>query len=66
MTSACPDVMLFKFTMNEDRQATLRGRKSLARTKLGLDENIMPTQQVRKLKLWPLFKEAKAVGKHTF
>jgi hypothetical protein len=44
----------------------LRGHKGLARTKLGLDEDLTPTQQARKPKLWLLFKEAKAVGKHAF
>jgi hypothetical protein len=40
---------------------------SLARTKLGLDKNLMPMQHARKLELWPFFKEAKAaVGKRTF
>ncbi len=38
----------------------------LVGTKLGLDEDLMPTQQVRKSKLWPLFKEAKVVGKRGF
>jgi hypothetical protein len=33
---------------------------------LGLDENLTPTQQARKLELWPLFKEAKATGKRAF
>jgi hypothetical protein len=58
--------VLFKFATSEDRQAALRRRKGLARTKLGLDEDPTPTQQARKSKLWPLFKEAKAVNKHTF
>jgi len=61
-----PDVVLFKFVMSEDRQVVLRGRKGMARTKLGLDENLTPTQQACKSKLWPLFKEAKATGKRTF
>ncbi len=38
------NTVLLKFTMNEDRQAALRGRKGLAGTKLGLDEYLMPTQ----------------------
>jgi hypothetical protein len=58
--------MLLNFVTNEDRQVALRGRKGLAGTKLGLDEDLMPTQQVCKSKLWALFKEAKAVGKHAF
>jgi tellurite resistance-related uncharacterized protein len=33
---------------------------------LGLDEDLTPTQQARKSKLWLLFKEAKAVSKPTF
>ncbi|CAK9258448.1 unnamed protein product [Sphagnum jensenii] len=37
--------VLLKFTTNEDRQATLRGHKGLAKTKLGLDENLTPAQQ---------------------
>jgi hypothetical protein len=57
------DVMLFKFTMSEDRQAVLRGHKGLARTKLGLEENLTPAQQERKLEMWPLFKEAKVTNK---
>ncbi len=32
--------MLLQFTTNKDRQATLRGRKGLAGTKLGLDEDL--------------------------
>jgi hypothetical protein len=63
---ACPGAMLVKFTMSEDRQVALRGRKGLARTKLSLDEDLTLAQQARKLKLWPLFKEAKAVGKCAF
>jgi hypothetical protein len=49
--------MLFKFTL---------GRKGLAGTKLGLDEDLTPTQQAHKSKLWPLFKEAKVASKHAF
>jgi hypothetical protein len=59
-------MVLLKFAMNEDRHYTLRGHKGLARTKLGLDENLTPTQQARKLELWPLFKEAKATNKRAF
>ncbi len=44
----------------------LIGCKGLAGTKLGLDEDLTPTQQARKSKLWPLFKEAKATGKRAF
>jgi len=65
-TSARPGAMLLKFATNKDRQATLRGHKGLTGTKLGLDENLTPTQQVCKSKLWPLFKEAKAAGKRAF
>jgi hypothetical protein len=36
------NAMLLKFSMSEDRQAALRGRKGLAGTKLGLDEDLMP------------------------
>ncbi len=61
-----PGVVLLKFATNKDCQATLRGRKGLARTKLGLDEDLTPVQQARKLELWPLFKEAKVVTKCAF
>ncbi len=61
-----PNAMLLNFTTSEDRQAVLWGRKGLAGTKLGLDKNFTPTQQARKSELWPLFKEAKATGKHAF
>jgi hypothetical protein len=40
-----PGAVLLKFTMSEDRQATLRGRKGLAGTKLGLDDDLIPVQQ---------------------
>ncbi len=62
----CLGVMLFKFATNKDRQATLWGCKGLAGTKLGLDKDLTPTQQVRKSELWSLFKEAKAAGEHSF
>jgi hypothetical protein len=39
---ARPSVMLFKYAMNEDHQATLRRRKGLAGTKLGLDKDLTP------------------------
>jgi hypothetical protein len=58
--------VLLKFATNEDYQAMLRGRKGLVGTNLGLDEDLMPTLQVHKSKMWPLFKEAKAVGKRAF
>jgi len=45
--STHPGAVLFKFATSEDRQAALRGRKGLARTKLGLDEDLMPTQQAQ-------------------
>jgi hypothetical protein len=66
MARARPGAMLLKFATSEDRQAALRGRKGLARTKLGLDEDLTPAQQARKSELWPLFKEAKAAGKRAF
>jgi hypothetical protein len=44
----------------------LRGHKGLARTKLGLDEDLTLAQQARKSEMWPLFKEAKEVSKRTF
>jgi hypothetical protein len=59
----CFNAVLFKFVTNEDHQAVLRGRKGLAGTKLGLDEDLTLAQQACKLKMWPLFKEAKATGK---
>jgi hypothetical protein len=59
-------MVLFKFATNEDRQAALWGRKGLTGTKLGLDEDLTPAQQARKLELWSLFKEAKAAGKFAF
>jgi hypothetical protein len=34
--------MLFKFVTSEDYQVVLRGRKGLAKTKLGLDEDLTP------------------------
>jgi hypothetical protein len=49
-----------------NKQGVLQGRKGLAGTKLGLDEDFRPTQQVRKSELWSMFKEAKVVGKHAF
>jgi hypothetical protein len=48
MTSARPDVVLLKFTTNKDFQVALRKHKGLAGTKLGLDEDLTPTQQVCK------------------
>jgi hypothetical protein len=64
--SARLGVVLLKFATSEDRQAALQGHKGLAGTKLGLDEDLTPTQQARKSELWPLFKEAKVAGKHAF
>jgi hypothetical protein len=58
--------MLFKFITSEDRQVALRRRKGLTRTKLGLDKDLTPVQEAHKSKLWSLFKEAKATGKHAF
>ncbi len=65
-TCTCLSTMLFKFATNENYQVALRGCEGLARIKLGLDENLTPTQQVHKLEPWSLFKEAKAVGKCAF
>jgi hypothetical protein len=62
----CPGAMLLKFATSEDRQAALQGRKGLAGTKLGLNEDLTPAQPARKSELWPLFKEAKAAGKCAF
>jgi len=42
--SARLSVMLVQFATSKDRQATLQGRKGLAGTKLGLNENLTPTQ----------------------
>jgi hypothetical protein len=61
-----PGAVLLKFVTSENRQAALRGRKGLAGTKLGLDEDLTPMQQARKSELWPLFKEAKATSKRAF
>jgi hypothetical protein len=58
--------VLLKFTTVEDQQATLRRRKGLAKSKLGLDKDLTPTQQEHKSKLRPLFKEAKAMSKRAF
>ncbi len=63
---ACPGTMLFKFVMNEDHQAALPRHKGLARIELGLDKDLTPTQQACKSELWPLFEEAKAIGKRAF
>jgi hypothetical protein len=38
----------------------------MARTKLGSDKDLTPTQQARKSKMWPIFKEAKVAGKRAF
>jgi hypothetical protein len=43
MVGMRPDTVLFKFATSEDRQVTLRGCKGLARTKLSLDKDFMPT-----------------------
>ncbi len=44
MVGARPNVVLFKFATSENYQAVLQGRKGLVGTKLGLDEDLMPTQ----------------------
>jgi hypothetical protein len=61
-----PGTVLLKFATSKDRQAALQGRKGLAGTKLGLDNDLTFAQQARKSELWPLFKEAKVAGKHAF
>jgi hypothetical protein len=61
-----PDIELLKFVTNENHQVALQGRKGVAKTKLGLDEDLMPTQHARKSKPWLLFEEAKVIGKRTF
>jgi hypothetical protein len=38
------DAMLLKFAMSEDHQTTPRERKGMARTKLGLDEDLTLAQ----------------------
>ncbi|CAM6027169.1 unnamed protein product [Sphagnum balticum] len=38
-----PGTVLLKFVTSEDCQVALRGRRGLVRTKLGLDEDFMPT-----------------------
>jgi hypothetical protein len=58
--------VLLKFATSEDCQATLGGHKGLTGTKLGMDEDLTPTQQVCKSELWSLFKEAKAANKRAF
>jgi hypothetical protein len=63
---ARPSAVLLKFATSEDCQAAFRGRKGLAETKLGLDEDLILAQQAHNSELWLLFKEAKAAGKHTF
>ncbi|CAK9237597.1 unnamed protein product [Sphagnum troendelagicum] len=63
---AHPNVVLFKFTTSKDCHVALRGHKGLVGTKLGLDEDFMSAQQVHKLEMWPLFKEAKATCKRAF
>jgi hypothetical protein len=60
---AHPNAVLLKFVTNEDRHVV---RKGIVGTKLGLDEDLMPTQQVHKSEIWLLFKEAKATGKCAF
>jgi hypothetical protein len=45
------NAMLLKFATSEDRQAALQGRKGLAKTKLGLDEDLTTAQQAHKSKL---------------
>jgi hypothetical protein len=65
-TSARPGAVLLKFATSEDCHAALRRRKGLAGTTLGLDEDLTPTQQARKLELWPLFKKAKVTSKRAF
>ncbi len=39
-----PGTVLLKFTTREDRKAVLQGHKGLARTKLGMDEDLTPAQ----------------------
>jgi ABC-type histidine transport system ATPase subunit len=45
MMGARPNVVMFKFATSKDCHVTLRGRKGMVGTKLGLDENFMPVQQ---------------------
>ncbi len=62
MAGARLGAVLFKFITSKDYQVVLW----VAGTKLGLDEDFTPTQQARGSELRPLFKEAKAAGKHAF
>jgi hypothetical protein len=64
--SARPDTVPLKFVMSEDRQAVLRGRKGLVKTKLGLDKDLTLAQQACKSEMRPLFKEAKVASKRAF
>ncbi len=57
---------LFKFAMNEDFRVAFWGRNGLAKTKLGMDEDLTLTLQAHKSEMWPLFKEAKVTGKCAF
>jgi hypothetical protein len=66
VVGARPNTVLLKFATSEDRHVVLRGHKGLMGTKLSLDKDFKPAQQARKSELWPLFKEAKAVGKCAF
>jgi hypothetical protein len=65
-TNARLGAVLLKFTMSENHQAVLQEHKGSSRTKLGLDEDLTPMQEVCKSELRPLFKEAKATSKHAF
>jgi hypothetical protein len=58
-----PDAVLFKFATSENSQAALRRHNGLVGTKLGLNKDLTLVQQARKSEMWPLFKEAKAMGK---
>jgi hypothetical protein len=66
VASAHFGAMLFNFVTNKDLSVVLRGHKGLVGTKLGLDEDLTPIQQVHKSKLWLLFKEAKVGSKRAF
>jgi hypothetical protein len=52
---AHPDGVVIKLKISEDHKVAPRGCRGLARTNLGLDEDLNPMQQACKLEMWPLF-----------
>ncbi len=57
-----PALLLLKFKTAEARSAVFRARAKLAGTAWGLDEDLTPLQQQRKV-LQPQFLEARKAGK---